>query len=169
MTKDIEDIVRMEDLESEEDTQRGKFLIFSLGEGEYGIEIKYVIEIIRIQEITPIPDTLEYIKGVINLRGKIIPVMDVRHRFKKEERVYDDRTCIVVIEVKEVFIGLIVDRVVEVASIADTDIALPPKINKNTENKYIKGIGKSEEKIKLLLDCAKLLGDDEINMIQELT
>lgn len=158
----------MEDmLVQEEDTQKGKYLIFFIGNEEYGIEIKYVTEIIGIQSITPIPELPQYVKGVINLRGKIIPVMDVRLRFRKEERKYDERTCIIVIEIRDISIGLVIDRVSEVVDIADNEIAPPPKIGSGFSHKYIQGIGKLENSVKLLLDCDKLLNDEEIETISE--
>lgn len=148
-------------LEEEEDTQKGRFLTFELGEESYGIEIKYVTEIIGLQPVTEIPELPEYIKGIINLRGTIIPVMDVRLRFKKLFREYNDRTCIIVINIGEISIGLIVDSVSEVLSIPDEEIVPPPEVNK-TGNKYIKGIGKVENGVKLLLDCIKLLDEEDV-------
>ena len=99
----------LEDDDENEDTQEGKYLTFQLNEEEYGIEIGYVTEIIGLQNINVVPDMPHYIRGVINLRGKVIPVMDVRLRFGAPERQYDERTCIIVINVKEQSIGLIVD------------------------------------------------------------
>lgn len=128
-----------------EDTQKGKFLTFLLGKEVYAIEIKFVIEIIGIQPITELPQLPEYVKGIINLRGKIIPVIDVRLKFKKKPMEYNDRTCIIVVEMRDIFVGLIVDNVSEVLTIADEDIAPPPNINKEIENKYIKAIGKVEK------------------------
>jgi purine-binding chemotaxis protein CheW len=110
----------------EEDTQHGRFLTFSLEEEVFGIEIKYVTEIVGIQSITKVPEVPAYIKGIINLRGKIIPVIDVRLKFGKQPMVYDDRTCIVVIDITEVSVGLIVDNVDEVLTIDDSNIAAPP-------------------------------------------
>ncbi|AGF57374.1 chemotaxis protein CheW [Clostridium saccharoperbutylacetonicum] len=163
----------MEDLlekvvESEEDTQKDKYLIFSIGNECYGIDIKYVTEIIGIEPITEVPELPNYIKGVINLRGKIIPVMDVRLRFKKEPKEYDDRTCIVVVEIGNINIGLIIDRVLEVVNIDESNISPPPKINSNKDNanKYIKGIGKTQNEVRLLIDCHKLLEEDEIEEIK---
>ncbi len=155
------DIVEQEFLDLIEDTQKGKFLTFCMGNEFYGIEIKYVTEIIGLQPITEIPEMPAYIKGIINLRGKIIPVMDVRLRFKKPYREYNDRTCIVVIDIREVSIGLIVDSVSEVISIPDEEIVAPPSVAKEG-NKYIKGIGKVGTKVKLLLDSDKLLNDEEV-------
>ena len=157
MTDVVENIMGVE-----EDTQKGRFLTFSLGKESYGIEIKYVIEIIGIQAITEIPELPEYVKGIINLRGKIIPVMDVRLRFKKEPREYNDRTCVIVVDIKDVFIGLIIDSVSEVLTIPEQDIVEPPQMNKGFNNRYIKRIGKIGNDVKLLLDCEKLLTEDEL-------
>jgi len=151
-----------DNLEMEEDTQKGRFLTFQLGKESYGIEIRHVTEIIGIQPITEVPELPEYIKGIINLRGKIIPVMDVRLRFKKEPREYNDRTCVIVIDIQDVSIGLIVDTVSEVLSIPDENIVEPPQMNKGFNNRYIKQIGKIGNDVKLLLDCEKLLTEDEI-------
>ena len=151
-------------IEGEEDTQKDKYLIFSIGKESYGIDIKYVIEIIGIEPITEVPELPAYVKGVINLRGKIIPVMDVRIKFKKEEKEYDDRTCIIVVEISGICIGLIIDRVLEVVSIDENNISPPPKTssNKDNANKYIKGIGKIQNEVRLLIDCYKLLEEGEI-------
>lgn len=150
----------------EEDTQYGRFLTFTLEEEVYGIEIRYVTEIIGIQAITKVPEVPDYVKGIINLRGKIIPVIDVRLKFGKEPMEYDDRTCIVVIDISEVSVGLIVDNVDEVLTIDDENIASPPANKTGFENRYIKGIGKAGEKVQLLLDCEKLLKNDEMEIIE---
>lgn len=162
----MQDLVVNEPFE-EEDTQRGRFLTFVLGNEVYGIEIMYVTEIIGIQMITEIPELPDYIKGIINLRGKIIPVMDVRLRFKKEFREYNDRTCIIVVDMKEISVGLIVDSVSEVLSIHEEDIIPPPELNKYG-NRYIKAIGKVGNDVKLLLDCEKLLNDEEAKILYDL-
>lgn len=146
--------------QEEEDTQKGKFLTFFLEREVYGIEISLVTEIIGIQPITEVPEVPNYIKGIINLRGKIIPVMDVRLRFRKAFRDYNDRTCIIVIEAKELLLGLIVDGVAEVLEIAEENIVPPPEI-KSSQNKYIKGIGKVGEDVKLLLDCNKIFTEED--------
>jgi len=88
-------------LEQDEDTLKGKYLIFSMGKEQYGMEIRYITEIIGIQPITEVPEMPDYVKGITNLRGKIIPVMDARLRFRKETREYDDRTCIIVIDTND--------------------------------------------------------------------
>ncbi|MPM71929.1 Chemotaxis protein CheW [bioreactor metagenome] len=111
------------------------------------------------------PELPDYIRGIINLRGKIVPVMDARIRFKKPSLEYNDRTCVVVIDVKEISIGLIVDSVSEVITIPDSDIVPPPNVQK-ANNKYIRGIGKAGGDVKLLLDCDRLINDE---IVTELT
>lgn len=147
-------------MEMEEDEQRDKYLTFALGNEIYGIEIRYVLEIIGVQTITEVPELPNFIRGIINLRGKIIPVMDVRLRFKKEFHPYNDRTCIIVISIDNTAIGLIVDRVIEVLSIPDTQIDPPPTYTLSS-NRYIQGIGKVDNEVRLLLDCNKLLNEQE--------
>lgn len=151
--------------EEMEDTQKGKFLTFAVGKEDYGIEIKNVTEIIGMQEITGIPELPSYVKGIINLRGKIIPVMDVRLKFKKEPIEYNDRTCIIVIEMMDTLIGLIVDNVAEVLKIDDENIVPPPDIKTGFHNRYVCGIGKVDNSVKLILDCDKLLSEDEVEVI----
>lgn len=155
--------------ENIEDTQKGRFLTFVLDKEVYGIEIKYVTEIINIQKITEVPELPDYIKGIINLRGKIIPVLDVRTRFRKESKEYNDRTCIIVIDVDDVSVGLIVDSVAEVISITEEDIVQPPDANTGFSNKYIKGIGKVGNEVKLLLDCRKLLSDEDCESLAKIS
>lgn len=136
-----------------EDVTRGKYLTFKVHTGEYGIEISYVTEIIGVQDITPIPHTREYVKGIINLRGTIVPVIDMRLRFGHEEIEYTERTCIIVLSMDEMSIGLIVDEVQEVANIEDSDIQPPPKIKGDGErNLFVKAIGTFGESVKQLLD-----------------
>ncbi len=157
----MEDVKEM--MLEEEDTQKERYLTFSLEEESYGIEIKYVTEIIGIQTITQVPELPGYLKGIINLRGKIIPVMDIRLRFKKKPVEYNDRTCIIVIDIEELCVGLIVDNVAEVLTIEDDNIAEPPQLTR-TGNRYIKSIGRVGNDVKLLLDCRKLLAEEEIDI-----
>lgn len=152
----------------EEDTQKDKFLTFTIGDEVYGLEIKFVTEIIGIQEITKVPEMPEYIRGIINLRGRIIPVMDVRLRLKKTMKEYNDRTCVIVVEVKETSVGLIVDTVSEVISIQEEHIVPPPDFNKGLGSRYINGIGKVGDEIKLLLDCNMLLNDNEVKALENI-
>lgn len=147
-------------LMEEEDTQKDKYLTFSLGDEVYGIDIRVVIEIIGIQKITTVPEVPDYVRGIINLRGKIIPVVDMRLRFRREYREYTDRTCVIVVEINGVLIGLIVDGVSEVLDITEKNVVPPPDL-KASQNKYIRGIGKLESSVVLLLDWEKLFSEDD--------
>ena len=153
--------------EDDEDTQKDKFLTFQVGTEEFGISIRHVTEIIGLQKITDVPDMPDFIKGVINLRGKVIPVMDVRSRFKLESREYDDRTCIVVVNIKDKSVGLVVDRVSEVADIPESRIEPPAQIGSGTASRYIQGMGKIGEEVKILLDVDRLLYEDELESISQ--
>ncbi|MFP4527793.1 MAG: chemotaxis protein CheW [Candidatus Kapaibacterium sp.] len=143
----------------DEDTLKDRFLTFKLGEQIYAIAIRYVREIIGIQNITGVPNIRKYIKGIINLRGNIIPVVAVRLRFRMNEIEYDDRTCIVVVQVHNLEIGLIVDEVIEVLNIPENKISQPPTTSKGTQSQFIAGIGKVGKQIKIILDVNKLLYD----------
>ena len=154
--------------DTQEDTQKGRFLSLSLSEEVFALEIKYVTEIVGVQPITPIPEVPDYVKGIINLRGKIIPVIDMRLKFKKPSTEYTDRTCIIVVDIEEVSVGLIVDNVVEVVSIPDKDIVPPPDYRTGIQNRYIKGIGMVENKVILILECAKILSEEDIEDVLEI-
>lgn len=149
--------------EMTEDTQKDIYLTFLIDRESYGIEVRYVTEITGMQAITDIPELPQYIRGIINLRGQIIPVMDVRLRFKKESREYTDRTCIIVVDIRNMPVGLIVDAVSEVITIPEEDVVDPPQSNMTINNRYIKKIGKVGNEVKLLLDCEKLLSDDDFD------
>lgn len=157
----------MEDLG--EDTQKDKYLTFNIENESYGIDIRFVTEIIGIQSITEVPELPDFIRGIINLRGKIIPVMDVRVRFRKQQIPYNDRTCIIVIDISDVSIGLIVDTVAEVMNIAEENVVPPPDSRIGFSNRYVKGIGKVEGEVKLILDCERLLRDEELDQLTQLS
>lgn len=140
-----------------EDTQKDKFLTFAVDNEVYGLDIAYVLEIIGVQEITKVPKQVPYIKGVINLRGKIIPVMDIRLRFGKMPREYDDRTCVVVLQIEEFAVGIIIDRVVEVLSIPEDQISAPPKFEDKSDGSFVKSIGRVGDEVKLMLDVERLI------------
>ena len=148
-------------VDMDRDGTYGMYLTFAVGDEDYGVGISYVTEIINVQAITEVPELPPYIKGIINLRGKIIPVMDVRVRFNKEPREYNDRTCIVVVDIGDTSIGLIVDMVREVLNIDEADI-VPPADGARTvaDNRYISGIAKTGEQFKLLLDIERLVSDE---------
>ncbi len=149
----------------DEDTLAGKYLTFSIGAESYGIEIRHVIEIIKLQPMTTVPEMPDYIQGVMNLRGQIFPVMDVRKRFKKESGNYNDRTCIVVIDVNGLSIGLIVDSVSEVLAISNEDIVSPPDLG-NDRQRYIDSICRANGEVKLLVNAAKLIADEDLEYFQ---
>jgi len=140
-----------------EDTQKDKYLTFCLAEEDYGLDIGDVIEIIGVQKITQVPDLPPYIKGVINLRGQVIPVMDMRLRFQLPPQKYDERTCIVVTEVAGLSMGLVVDRVNEVVDIPESQVEPPTTQTAGHANSYVKGLGKIGENIRILLDTEKIL------------
>lgn len=153
-----------------QDTQEGKYMTFKSGSEYFGLAIQYVQQIIQFQSITKIPETEDYIKGLINLRGRIVPVVDVRLRFKQGECEYNDKTCILVITVKDTTVGLIVEQIAEVAEIKEENILPPPSIGRNDKghSKYVYGIGKVGNSVKLLLDPEKLLYDtDSADMEQD--
>jgi purine-binding chemotaxis protein CheW len=153
--------------DEETDTQQGRYLTFDVGREVYGIEIRCVREIVGIQEISSIPECSNYVKGIINLRGNIIPVMDMRLRLKKKPIDYNDRTCIIVIEISDVMYGLIVDSVAEVITIDEANISAPPQLNSGTQYSYINGIGKINNSIKLLLNCEKLMLQENLEELIE--
>lgn len=145
MTSDVKKISTETD---EHDVQKGKYMTFKSGNEYFGLRIQYVNEIIQFQTITAIPETEDYIKGLINLRGKVIPVIDVRLRFKQKPFEYNDRTCIIVISVKSTVVGLIVEKIAEVVEIKEENILPPPTIGRGDKahNKYVYGIGKVDRK-----------------------
>jgi purine-binding chemotaxis protein CheW len=163
---------QMEQIDSDEmleteDTQNGKYLTFVIGSEEYGIEIRHVTEIIGIQSITDLPDMPSFVKGVINLRGKVIPVIDIRLRFSMQEREYDERTCIVVVKVNATSVGLIVDSVSEVLDIATENVEPPPQVHKGEGSRFLQGLGKVNGDVKILLEVQKLLFEEELEAISE--
>ncbi len=151
--------------DDDEDTQKDRYLTFHLGKEVYGIEIYHVIEIVGMHRITEVPDMPEFVKGVINLRGQIIPVMDVRIRFQMKPLEYNDRTCVIVVQLDDSTIGLVVDTVDEVAVIPDHNIAPPPSVGRGTKSRYIQGMGKTGDEVKILLDVNKLLFEEELAIL----
>ncbi len=156
-------------LEDDEDEsgQANKYLLFNIGEELYGIGIANVTEIIEMQKITGVPDMPVFIKGVINLRGKVIPVMNLRLRFAMKERAYDDRTCIIIVNIDESSLGFIVDTVAEVHNILEKNIEPAPNFKTDSgRDHYISGIGKVGEDVTILLDVQKILRERELNTIK---
>ena len=147
----------------------GKFLTFVLGDEEYGIEILKVREIMGIMEITPVPQTPDYMKGVINLRGNVIPIIDLRLKFAMPEVEHTKETCIIVAEVGATQVGVIVDSVSEVTDIKGEDIEEAPSFGQGVDTNFIMGLGKTKKKIIILLDIERVLTTEELNMVEEIT
>lgn len=163
MTEHIENTVQKINVEP---SREGKYLTFTLGDEEYGIRIIKVREIIGIINITKIPNMPRYVKGVINLRGKVSPVIDLRAKFSMEAADYDPRTCIILVEINTgttaTLMGMIVDSVSEVMHLTDNTIEEPPEISEATTD-FILGIAKKAEKIIILLDIDKVMTFDEVS------
>lgn len=151
-----------------EDTLKDKYLTFVIDNQIYGLEIKYITEIINMQPITKMPDMPEYVKGIINLRGKVIPLIDIRLRFNIEPMDYNIKTSIIVVDITDKSIGIIVDYVKEVITIINKDMVDSTIINKKFGSRYIKGFGKIGNDILLILNCEKILSHDELIEVNNL-
>ncbi len=149
-----------------DEIQENQFLTFGIEKETYAIDLLNVMEIIRLIQITPIPETFNFIKGIINLRGKIIPVMDVRMRFNIPEKAYEDRTCIIVVSIKGLEMGLIVDHVTEVLEIPESQTDAMPSVSKSASQRFVRGIGKTDGGVKIILDLDKLLFDEEMEALK---
>ena len=160
---------QMYESRADTDERNGMYMTFKSGEEYFGLKIQYVSEIIQFQAITEIPETEDYIKGLINLRGKVIPVIDVRLRFCQQPFEYNDRTCIIVLNVNAMLVGLIVEKIAEVVDIREENILPPPKLGRSDklQNKYVYGIGKVGNSVKMLLDPGKLLNDEELTAVEQ--
>ena len=162
---------KMDDEVRNMENREGKYLTFSLAEEEYGIEILKIKEIIGMMPITCVPQTPEYIKGVVNLRGKVIPVMDLRLRFGMSLAEYTERTCIIVVEISgqagPVMTGIVVDSVSEVLGIKAEEIADTPTFGGDLNTEFILGIAKMEGGIKILLDIECIVGAGDVERLQQ--
>lgn len=160
-------------LEADVTTQRtGKYLVFHLGREEFGVQVLKVKEIMGIQEITGVPQTAPFVKGVINLRGKVIPVIDLRRKFGLESVEYTQRTCIVVLQVTQedtsMMMGVIVDGVSEVLTLQESEIEDSPDFGEDMRVPYILGMAKVKGKVKILLDIDRVLSTSEIHGLERL-
>ncbi|GMT48655.1 MAG: chemotaxis protein CheW [bacterium] len=149
--------------------KKNKFITFFLDNEEYAVEIQKVREIIGIMDITPIPNIPDYIKGVLNLRGKVIPVIDLRLKFGMESKEYGDRTSIIVMEIdinnRRSSIGTVVDMVSEVLQISDEDFEETPSFGVDVNTNFIQGMAKVKGKVKILLDIEKVLTADDLGVL----
>ena len=153
-------------------SKEGKYLTFELDAEEYGLEILKVKEIIGIMNITSVPQTPDYVKGVINLRGKVIPVIDLRLKFIMEPLEYNDRTCIIIVDItgtsgKKVMVGIVVDSVSEVLNIKGDEIEDAPSFGSRLSTKYIMGMAKVKGGVKILLDIDQVLNAEELNILDK--
>jgi purine-binding chemotaxis protein CheW len=151
--------------------REGKYLTFSMADEEYGIGILKIREIIGMMPITSVPQTPEFVKGVINLRGKVIPVMDLRLRFGMDSIDYNERTCIIVVEIlgesETVQVGIVVDSVSEVLNIKQDEIEDTPTFGASLNTDFILGMAKMEGGVKILLDIDQVLNSDELSLLEK--
>jgi purine-binding chemotaxis protein CheW len=149
----------------------GKYLSFHLASEEYAIQVMKVREIVKLQHITAVPETPSELKGVINLRGKVIPVVDLRLRFGLPSKDYDQRTCIIVVELGRAAsgpMGVIVDEVNEVMTLQESDIQDTPDFGSGVETHYLLGMAKVEDRVKILLDIDEALATSDLSAITAL-
>src|SRR5581483_2479458 len=152
---------------SKTDQRSGKYLTFKLGQEEFGVRVIKVREIMGVQEITAVPQTPDYLKGVINLRGKVIPVVDLRLKFRLDAMEYTQRTCIIVVQVPgeaaPIQVGLVVDAVSEVVNLVAADIEDTPDFGEKLSTPFILGMAKLKGKVKILLDIDRVVSAHEIS------
>ncbi|MBG0776442.1 MAG: chemotaxis protein CheW [Desulfovibrionaceae bacterium] len=151
-----------------QDAELQQLVTFSIGDEEFGVDILKVQEIIRTMEITKVPRAPEFVEGVINLRGKVIPIIDLRMRFGLTTREHDKHTRIIVIEINNMIVGFVVDSVSEVLRIPASTIEPPPPVVSGLESEYISGVGKLEDRLLILLDLDRLLSGEERNALVQI-
>ncbi len=159
MRTEVEDII--DDEEGEVDQELTQLVTFSIGDEEFGVNILQVQEIIRTMEITNVPRAPEFVEGVINLRGKVIPIVDMRRRFGLRSKEHDKYTRIIVIEIDMIIVGFVVDSVSEVLRIPANSVQPPPPVVAGMDSDYIDGVGKLEDRLLILLDLDSLLDNEE--------
>lgn len=142
------------------DDLNGRFLTFYIGDSIYGLELLHVIEIIGVVSITKVPNVPAYIKGIINLRGKVVPVIDVRLKFNQFEKEYDEKTCIIVVDIEDMHVGLIVDSVSEVVTVDKGDLAEPPEFSSGISNRYLQSVANINGRVILNIDCMRFFQSD---------
>jgi len=155
----------MEETLKKQDAELLQLVTFSIGEEEFGVDILSVQEIIRMMDITKVPRAPDFVEGVINLRGKVIPIIDLRKRFGLSTRDHDKHTRIIVIEINNMIVGFVVDSVSEVLRIPASTVEPPPPVVSGLESEYISGVGKLEDRLLILLDLNKLLSGEERDLL----
>ena len=161
-------LVSQEAPDQEQDEMQSKYLVFTLDGQEFAISIKYVRDIIHVSAITRVPNVPDFIKGITNLRGRVIPIIDMRARFGKYSEDYNDRTCIIVVEIRNAMVGLIIDSVAEVLTLGDEQISPPPQFSSGSESRFIQGVGKTESGVRLILNVHAVLDDNSDNGFAEI-
>ncbi len=156
------------DHSKKQDDELMQLVTFSIGEEEFGVDILKVQEIIRTMEITKVPRAQSFVEGVINLRGKVIPIIDLRRRFGLVSKKHDKHTRIIVIEINNMIVGFVVDSVSEVLRIPASTVEPPPPVVAGLESEYISGVGKLHDRLLILLDLDKLLSNEDLEAISQL-
>ncbi len=152
--------------EADKGGDENQFVTFLINQESYGVEVLKVKEILGMTDITPVPNSLPFMRGVINLRGEVVPVVDMRLKFEMPEKEYDTFTVIIIVEVKKRLIGMIVDAVSDVASIPVEAIQQTPHFTSKIETDFISGIGQLNEQLIIILDVDRILTTDEFNRIE---
>lgn len=161
----------MDDFSSDDDSEdslENKFLIFALDDKDYGISVTYVTEIIGMQNISEIPEVPYYIRGVTSLRNRVIPILDVRKRFQMDAKEDGDRTCLVILQIKDTPLALVVDNVREVITIPPESMEKAPNFGEDPASRFISNLAKINNRVKILVDVPKLLKEEEFIRIQKI-
>ncbi len=158
----------MDHTQKKQDDELLQLVTFSIGEEEFGVDILKVQEIIRTMEITKVPRAQDFVEGVINLRGKVIPIIDLRRRFGLVSKAHDKHTRIIVIEINNMIVGFVVDSVSEVLRIPAGTVEPPPPVVAGVESEYISGVGKLQDRLLILLDLDKLLSSEDIEALGQM-
>ena len=159
--------MKRDDDHNDEVVHRSRYLSFFVKDEMYGISISHINEIIAMMKITKVPRTPTFVEGVINLRGSIIPIVDIRGKFGIEKKEHDMNTAIIINEVSGVNIGFIVDRVEDVLTLDDRDLSEPPKFGSHIDTSFIQSVAEVDKSVILILDMEKIFEDDELTMISE--
>jgi len=158
----------MNEPQKKQDDELMQLVTFSIGEEEFGVDILKVQEIIRTMEITKVPKAPVFVEGVINLRGKVIPIIDLRRRFGLSSKEHDKHTRIIVIEINNMIVGFVVDSVSEVLRIPAGTVEPPPAVVAGMESEYISGVGKLQDRLLILLDLDRLLSNDDLDVLGQM-
>ena len=158
----------MDPSQKKQDDELLQLVTFSIGEEEFGVNILKVQEIIRTMEIAKVPRAPEFVEGVINLRGKVIPIIDLRRRFGLAPKAHDKNTRIIVIEINNIIVGFVVDAVSEVLRRPASTVEPPPPVVAGVDSDYISGVGKLQDRLLIMLDLDKLLSSEDMDMLNNM-